>query len=239
MADVLAYAPIAATILGIPQFLPQILKVRRTGDTTGVSWPWAMLTSVNNAAWFAYFVLSGFWSALPAASAAVLQAGLLAVLLARRGQRSRWATLAIAAWSAALIAVGAVAGRAGLGTLLIAAFAGQVAPSIWAAYRTAHPTGISRLTWLLILGELACWAAYGADKSDPRLIILGCTGVLASLLMLARTLTPPAPSAGSAPAVPPAPSPRCLLVPLCLALPGPIRVLRLRPCWWSNRAADP
>jgi uncharacterized protein with PQ loop repeat len=198
MPDVLGYAPIAATILGIPQFLPQILKVRRTGDTTGVSWPWAMLTSVNNAAWLAYFVLSGFWSALAAAAAAVLLAGVLAVLLARRGRRSRRATLAIAAWSAALIAVGAVAGRAGLGTLLTAAFAGQVAPSIWAAYRTAHPAGISRGTWLLILGELACWAAYGADKSDPRLITLGCTGVLASLLMLARTRTRTPPAAGPA-----------------------------------------
>jgi uncharacterized protein with PQ loop repeat len=209
MADVLGYAPIAATILGIPQFLPQILKVRRTADTTGVSWPWAMLTSVNNAAWLAYFVRSGFWSALPAAAAAVLLAGVLAVLLARRGQRSRRATLAIAAWSAALIVVGAVAGRVGLGTLLTAAFAGQVAPSIWAAYRTAHPTGISRGTWLLILGELACWAAYGADKSDPRLITLGCTGVLASLLMLSRTLTPPAPPTQSSPptsSAPPAPS---------------------------------
>jgi uncharacterized protein with PQ loop repeat len=201
MADVLGYAPVAATILGIPQFLPQILKVRRAGDTTGVSWPWATLTSVNNAAWFAYFVLSGFWSALPAAAAAVLLAGVLAVLLARRGQRSRRATLAIAAWCVTLIAVGAVAGRGGLGTLLTAAFAGQVAPSIWAAYRTAHPTGISRCTWLLILGELACWAAYGADKSDPRLITLGCTGVAASLLMLSRTLTRPAPSARPAPPV--------------------------------------
>ena len=186
MADVLGYLPIIATILAIPQFLPQILKVRRTGDTTGVSWPWAMLTSVNNAAWFAYFVLSGFWSALAAASAAVLLAGVLAGLLARRGQRTRRATLLIIAWSAALIAVGAVAGRIGLGTALTAAFAGQVAPSIWSAYRTAHPTGISRGTWLLILGELACWAAYGAGKSDPRLITLGGLGVLASVLMLAR-----------------------------------------------------
>ncbi len=190
MADVLGYLPILATILALPQFLPQILKLRRTGDTTGVSWPWAMLTSVNNAAWFAYFVLSGFWSALAAASAAVLLAGVLAVLLARRGQRTRRATVLITVWSAALIATGAGAGRIALGTLLTAAFAGQVAPSIWSAYRTAHPTGISRGTWLLILGELACWAAYGADKSDPRLITLGALGVVASVLMLARNRWP-------------------------------------------------
>jgi uncharacterized protein with PQ loop repeat len=187
VADVLDLVPVAATILAIPQFLPQILKVARTGDTAGVAWPWAALTSVNNAAWFAYFVQSRYWSALAPASAAVLQAGLLAVMLDRRGRRTGRATLAITAWSAALVVVGVVAGRTGLGTVLVTAFAGQVAPSIWSAYRTAHPTGISRGTWLLILGELACWAAYGAGRSDPRLLTLGCTGIAASLLMLARS----------------------------------------------------
>jgi len=40
---------------------------------------------------------------------------------------------------------------------------------------------------MLILGELSCWATFGVHKSDPRLVILGFTGVAASLLMLART----------------------------------------------------
>lgn len=42
----------------------------------------------------------------------------------------------------------------------------QVIPSIWTAYRTNNPTGISRGTWLLIFGELFCWAIYGLYKSD-------------------------------------------------------------------------
>jgi ABC-type sugar transport system ATPase subunit len=38
-----------------------------------LSWSWATLTSVNNAAWFAYFVLLGYWAALvPACSASLL-----------------------------------------------------------------------------------------------------------------------------------------------------------------------
>src|SRR5262249_11884898 len=41
-------------------------------------------------------------------------------------------------------------------------------------------------TWLLILGELACWLTFGLHKSDPRLIVLGTTGVAACLLMLTR-----------------------------------------------------
>ena len=41
---------------------------------------------------------------------------------------------------------------------------------------------------MLILGELACFLAYGLHQRDPRLIILGSTGVTASMLMLIRVL---------------------------------------------------
>jgi hypothetical protein len=190
MSDLLDYAPIAAAAFAIPQFLPQIIKLRRTGDTAGVSWPWAALTSVNNAAWFAYFALSAYWTALATSASATLLAGALATMLARRGQARARPAVLIGAWAALLTAAFAVAGRGGLGTLLTAAFVLQVTPSLWTAYRTACPTGISRGTWILILGELSCWTAFGVHRSDPRLEVLGFTGVAASLLMLARIRQP-------------------------------------------------
>lgn len=160
--------------------------MRRTDDTAGVSWPWATLTSVNNAAWFVYFALSGYWTALVPASSAALLAGALATMLALRGQAKPRPTLMIGVWAALLAAAFIVAGRTGLGTLLTAAFVVQVTPSIWTAYRTDRPTGISYGTWILIFGELACWTTFGVHNSDPRLMILGFTGVTASVLMLAR-----------------------------------------------------
>jgi uncharacterized protein with PQ loop repeat len=178
MGNPLDYAPIAAAAFAIPQFLPQLRKLQRTDDTAGVSWPWAALTSVNNAAWFAYFALSTY--------SATLLAGALATMLARRGQATARPAALVGAWAALLAAAVAAAGRTGLGTLLTAAFVLQVTPSIWTAYRTARPTGISRGTWMLIFGELSCWATFGLHKSDPRLIVLGFTGMAASLLMLAR-----------------------------------------------------
>jgi uncharacterized protein with PQ loop repeat len=186
MSGLLDYAPIAAAAFAIPQFLPQISKLRRTGDTAGVSWPWAALTSVNNAAWLAYFVLSGYWAALVPSCSATLLAGALATMLALRGQAKARPAVLVGVWVALLAAAFTVAGRTGLGTLLTAAFVLQVTPSIWTAYRTARPSGISQGTWLLILGELSCWATFGVHKSDPRLITLGATGVAASLLMLTR-----------------------------------------------------
>jgi uncharacterized protein with PQ loop repeat len=186
MIDVPGYAPVAAAAFAVPQFLPQILKLRATHNTAGVSWSWATLTSLNNAAWIAYFALSHYWTALIPSSSVTLLAGVLAVMLTRRGQaRPRQAAL-IGAWAAMLVTAGAVAGRAGLGTLLTAAFILQAAPSVWTAYRTARPTGISAGTWSLILGELTCWLIFGLHESDPRLITLGATGVTMSVLMLAR-----------------------------------------------------
>ena len=188
MIDLLNYAPFAATAFAIPQFLPQIRKLRATHDTAGVSWSWATLTSLNNAAWMAYFALSRYWTALVPSSSATILAGTLAVMLTVRGRAKLRPLVLISTWAAMLVTACGAAGRAGLGTLLTSAFAVQVAPSIWTAYRTARPTGISPGTWLLILGELTCWLSFGLHKSDPRLITLGVTGVIASGLMLARFL---------------------------------------------------
>ena len=191
MHAVFSLLPLAAAVLAVPQFLPQLARLRRTGETAGVSWSWAALTSVNNAAWFGYFALSGFWTALvPAASATVL-AGVLAVMLARRGTGvpRRPAALAVA-WAALLILAAGLFGRASLGTVLTVAFLLQVTPSVWTAFRAEDTTGIAAGTWLLIFGELLCWGVFGVHESDPRLIVLGATGVTASLLVLARVARP-------------------------------------------------
>ena len=186
MTTLLTYAPVAATCFAVPQFLPQIRKLAASHDTSGLSWPWAALTAINNAGWMAYFILARYQTALVPSASVTLLAGMLAVMLTRRGQtRPRTAALA-GTWALMLAAAGSLAGRTGLGTLLTAAFVLQVTPSVWTAYRTPRPTGVSAGTWLLILGELSCWLAFGLHQSDPRLLILGATGVTASLLLLAR-----------------------------------------------------
>jgi uncharacterized protein with PQ loop repeat len=182
----LDWLPVAAAVFAVPQFLPQLTAVGRTGDTAGVSWSWAALTSISNSGWIAYFALSRLWTALVPATSATVLAGVLAVLLGRRAGIPRRPAAIAAGWVVLLAVAWVAAGRTGLGTALTVSFVLQVAPSVWTAYRTHRPTGISRGTWLLILAELLCWAGYGLHTSDPRLIVLGCTGVAASVLMLAR-----------------------------------------------------
>jgi uncharacterized protein with PQ loop repeat len=183
----LDWLPVAAAVFAVPQFLPQLARVWRTGDAAGVSWAWAALTSVSNGGWIAYFALWRFWTALVPAISATVLAGVLAVLLGHRAGIPGRPAAVTAGWGAALAIAAAAGGRTGLGTALAASFVLQVAPSVWTAYRTSQPTGISPATWLLILAELLCWGVYGMHKSDPRLTVLGWTGVAASLLMLARS----------------------------------------------------
>ena len=187
MHMVFASLPLVAAFLAVPQFLPQLARVRCTGTMAGVSWSWAALTSVNNAAWLAYFALSGFWTALVPAISATLLSGLLAVELARRGGGMPRRPMVLASvWAVLLLTAAAVFGRAGLGSALAVAFLLQVTPSVWTVYRSRDTAGVSRVTWLLIFGELLCWGVFGIHEADPRLIMLGATGAVASLLVLAR-----------------------------------------------------
>ena len=132
--------------------------------------------------------MSRYWIALVPSCSATLAAGTLAAMLTLHGRARLRPALLVGCWAALLVGACAVTGRAGLGALLTAAFVLQVTPSIWTAYRTERPTGIARGTWLLVLGELSCWTVFGVHKADPRLIVLGVSGVIASSSMLARVL---------------------------------------------------
>jgi hypothetical protein len=186
--DAIALLPVLAAGFAVPQFVPQILKLRRTNDIAGLSTPWALLTGINNAAWFGYFAASRYWLALLPSSSAALLAGSLGVMLSRRRRVTLRHRVTIGTWIMVLGAAASIDRRL-LGATLTGAFLVQVLPAVATAYRTRHPTGIARGTWLLILGEVSCWALFGAAKHDGPLIILGTTGVISSLLMLNRTRT--------------------------------------------------
>ena len=113
------------------------------------------------------------------------------MVLARRGAGMPKRPLVLASvWAVVLLTAALVFGRTGLGSVLAVAFALQVTPSVWTVYRSSDTAGVSRGTWLLIFGELLCWGVFGIHEADPRLIVLGATGVVASLLVLARVSWP-------------------------------------------------
>jgi uncharacterized protein with PQ loop repeat len=180
--------PVLAAGFAVPQFVPQIRKLSRTNDTAGLSTSWALLTGINNAAWFGYFAASRYWFALIPSSSAALLGGWLGIMLNRRRTMTDRVWAIIGAWAVVLVIAASIDRRL-LGATLTGAFFVQVVPAVVAAYRTRRPTGIAPGTWLLILAELSCWAVFGATNHDGPLTILGTTGVISALLMLNRART--------------------------------------------------
>ena len=159
----------------IPQFLPQLRKLRATDDTAGA-------LAVGHADQRQQRRLARLLRGLGLLGGA--GPGLLGDAAGRRAGGDAGPTRTATAQPAVLISVRprlavafAVAGRSGLGTLLTAAFVVQVTPSVWTGLPNRSPHRDPQGTWLLILGELSCWTIFGVHKSDPRLIILGLTGV--------------------------------------------------------------
>ncbi len=62
----------------------------------------------------------------------------------------------------------------------------QLAPSLWTAYTTADPSGISSGTWWLGATEGVLWGYYGLYHADAGIITFSVVAAVGSVAMLSR-----------------------------------------------------
>jgi uncharacterized protein with PQ loop repeat len=62
----------------------------------------------------------------------------------------------------------------------------QLAPAVFAAYRTRQLDGVAPTTWMLSFVEGLLWLAYGAMITDLALLAGGATGVAMAGAILLR-----------------------------------------------------
>jgi uncharacterized protein with PQ loop repeat len=179
-------AVILATIMAWWSLIPQIRKLIRTSDPTGVSGTWPAIGLVSNAGWTAYLVSQQLWAAAPSTSVMVFFYLIVLRTLHRAGLPLRAAIVRGALSIAILVTTFALGSWGTLGLVLGWAYVPQLAPAIWAAYRTSDPTGIAAGTWALIGIEAALWMVYGGLLADTPVVIFGAVGVVAAALILGR-----------------------------------------------------
>lgn len=177
---------IAATIMAWWSLIPQIRRLLASGDPAGVSGTWPALGLVSNAAWTVYLISQGLWAAVPATSVMVFFYAVVLWTLRRAGVGLGGVAVRGVVASAVALATWAAGSWAGLGLLLGWAYAPQLAPAVWAAYRSNDPRGIAPGTWVMIGIEAGLWVVYGALLADTPVVIFGVVGLVAAALILAR-----------------------------------------------------
>lgn len=185
LLEVSTLVAVSATGLTAAFLLPQIVRLVRSGDTSGLSGTWAAFGVVTNLAWVVYLGRLGFFVALIAPAMAVVAYGFLLNALAHRDRNRNWILTSVL-YSVVIAAAGAWGGIEAIGVLLILTPLVQLTPGVVAAYRTASPTGISPLTWILSAGEALLWGYYGWLISDFALIGYGLVTGIGSILILGR-----------------------------------------------------
>jgi uncharacterized protein with PQ loop repeat len=182
-------AAVVATLLAIVTLIPQVTKLWRTRNAEGVSATWATLGTVSNGAWTAYLLSQALWLAVPSTAVMAVFYLITVLLIGRAGRPTRTAVVLGTAGALLMVVAGLVGGWSGLGLVLGVSFGVQAMPSVWTAFRTWAPRGISSGTWQLILIEGLLWLVYGAGHGDRAIVVFGILSSIASALMLGRYYT--------------------------------------------------
>jgi uncharacterized protein with PQ loop repeat len=177
---------IVATGLAWWSLIPQIARLVRTGDPTGVSQSWPAIGLASNAGWSVYLGREGLWPAVPSTVVMTVFYALVMWAMRRAGGPIRRGALVGLAWAGTLGSTALVAGNAGMGLLLAGSYVLQFTPAVVAAYRVRRPTGVSPATWASIGVESALWGAYGWLNGDLPVVLYGVAGVLTTLLIVGR-----------------------------------------------------
>jgi uncharacterized protein with PQ loop repeat len=179
-------AVIAATAATLFFLVPQIVKLVRTGDAAGVSTTWPAIGLASNVGWTVYYVHGTLWAPLVAPIGATTGYAVTLWALARMGRPLGASAVRGAVAGAVLVATTAVLGWTALGVALGLSFGVTMVPTLWTAYRTWNPSGISPGTWWLGLAEAVLWGFYGWHHADAGILTFSVIALGGSAAMLAR-----------------------------------------------------
>jgi uncharacterized protein with PQ loop repeat len=187
---------ITASVLGSGMALPQALKLARTQNVDGVSAVWIGVSMAVNVWWTVYALHESVWALLPVATGSLALYFGMGVIYLRSVGRSSLPGFALGAFVLGMAPLPAllVAGWQAAGLAIGLSYGIQLAPAVFAAYRTRDLDGVSPGTWIMSLLEALLWLAYGAMIADAALLAGGATGVVMATAILTRLAAVGSPS---------------------------------------------
>jgi uncharacterized protein with PQ loop repeat len=175
-----------ATILAAIQLVPQVIRLRRSGNVAGISPTWVLLGASINSGWVMYRWSQQLWLGIPSPAIAAALYIVTLVMISRLHPRMRGAKFAVVALVGSLCGAAAAGGWLAVGIVLALSSGAQAAPSLWVAFRTHNPIGVAPQVWMIGLTQAVLWGHYGWWHGDAALMVYATTTAVASTAMLAR-----------------------------------------------------
>lgn len=179
-----------ATVVGCSFLVPQLVRLVRFRDPSGVSTSAAAMGVIQTGSWVVYGLGTGAGAvAVPASLALPQYVGV--VLLSATTARARWRALALVSFAGSIVVTVTVASAwwgpgpwAGLGVIVTVAVLWQYLPAVTGAFGADGTFGLSASTWVLIGTNGLVWAGYGAITNAWAVAAYGLVLVSATAAVL-------------------------------------------------------
>lgn len=182
---------LATVALAVGFSVPQLVRLRRTGDANGISLAATTNSAISFTAWTWYaLVEADLWLLL--SSAVGIPGGVATVVLAWRRGAARQGLAVPVVWTAVLLGCSALDALLGASMFAVAVGASVLwllVPALTTAYRTHDLSGVAVGSWLVLAAEGALFLGYGLLASVPASVLYGVVTLVGCAAMLARLAT--------------------------------------------------
>ena len=185
---VLSVMLVVANVMGAGMIVPQVVRLRRSHNTRGISASWIGVGLAMNLWWVGYGLAGGLWGIIPvSAMAFVLYLVIVAQYAGINGVASlRNCVVGMVGLGIVPLPALILDGWATAGLVVGLCYAVQFAPAALTALRSDVLEGVSPITWAMAGTEAAIWLIYGLNQADSALMIGGGGGLAMSLVILVR-----------------------------------------------------
>ncbi|WP_369053689.1 SemiSWEET family sugar transporter [Kineococcus terrestris] len=192
VAPLISALGLVAASIGIVTGVPQALRLLRSPDASGLSYPSTVLGVLGAGTWLTYGLMLLDPAQLVANVPGLACAVLTAVLAARRlGVRPGPTLLAVGAWSAAVAVTAVVAGATAVGVAATVVSLVRMVPQVRTVLSSGAPlNGLAPAGFALTQLSALLWTVYGAATSQESVVVCSLVSALLAGVVLSRRCPP-------------------------------------------------
>nr|WP_240897098.1 SemiSWEET family transporter [Kineococcus vitellinus] len=193
IATLISSIGLLAAGVGIVTGVPQIVRLLRSPDASGLSYSSAVLGMLGCATWLTYGLLLMDPAQLVANVPGIACAVLTVVLAARRlGARLSSALIATLAWTPVVVGAHVLGGAELVGVVATVVSLVRMLPQVRTVFGRESLAGLAPASFVLTQASAVLWTVYGVATAQPSVVVCSAVSVVLSGIVLSRRCPPQA-----------------------------------------------